>query len=313
MKQMKKIKRGWKFLSTLSAVGLLAVTMGNVSAHAAGVGINVRSVIGPSDVRARKMVAPSDTKAHGVVGPSDTRTRGIAHPPAAPNRNGVKHIRPLSVHHQSAARNRVPIGNDHVTLPNQTSTGRRPDRRTIGNSTAPATVLRPGSVPAGSASLRIRASGVAADSTDPRAHGCSLVGDKRVFFASGNFLTQIRTGYLGMQGFVPGTRSDYEYYLVMKLGSAPYCRAASGTSIPKDMVAMASGGSVVDKPEITGDGEVRLPTAHVSVPQDARIVLDYYMRLYAVGTSSGFGGRQLQVVCSNMVEVQVLPAGSRCQ
>jgi hypothetical protein len=167
----------------------------------------------------------------------------------------------------------------------------------------------------------IQASGAAPRSgpDDPRLRGGSLVGDGEVFFGYPGFNVLIRKGPLSIHGYVPGTRDDYAYVLVVTPHVRfPYCRNAAHTASPMGFVSAVSGDAVVDKPDIAGDGwrtrlrraeSTRTLYAHVLVPQDSRTVLTYYVRLYVVGTSPPGSGRAgLQAVCSNVVTVRIAPS-----
>jgi len=69
MKKMKRTNRRWKLLSTLSAVGLLAVGTGfSAPAYAAGPGMNARGAIAPSDVRARASIGHKRVTLKKLIG-----------------------------------------------------------------------------------------------------------------------------------------------------------------------------------------------------------------------------------------------------
>lgn len=156
--------------------------------------------------------------------------------------------------------------------------------------------------------------GPAADTVHIRLSGVAPYGGSAVGGDDGEALAvsrpgvivMVRHGELWMHGVVPGERDTYNYYLVVQPRSQGpgNCRVASPAGTLTDVTA--------DKPDVQGDGRVRLigrgwdrQIRNVSVPQDSSVVQYYYFLLCVVGVHPET--RESVSIASNLAQLAVLP------
>jgi len=181
----------------------------------------------------------------------------------------------------------------------------------------------PGGVLDGRVFLRL--SGKAASYGDPRVtSGCALVGADHLDFQTNSFIALINHGTLPIHGIVPGTRDEYNYWLVVTRqgGDWPGCREVPGEyRSPSLLISAVSGIDEPEKPNIVRDGDVTRhvqmsplgrAVRYVGVPDEERV--RYFARAYVIGNAPPTSPRTgLRAVCSNVVRMFYTgPRGGRC-